>query len=130
MGRRNTALITTPAEEEPQSTDIVRREPSEEERVFIEFCDYVDAHLKWRGQPPIASTDQERREKAMQYMLRSIEAYRFFAELVGGLDMLEKLLGGSKKRQEIAEAQTTTERMVRKPRFIVKVDREDTGDDD
>lgn len=127
MGRKATSLIVMRESDEPQSTDLVRREPSEEEVVFQQFCDCVDAHLLWKGLPPIASSEEERREKAMMYMLRSIEAYRWFAELVSGLDVLESLLGGSQKRKQIADANQESERMVRnKPRFVVRVDR---GDD-
>lgn len=126
MEMRTPSIIPVPDDGKQESTNLVRREPTEEERVFWEFCDSVDAHLKWRGQPPIASSDAERRQKAMMYMLKSIEAYSWFAELVGGLDVLEKLLAGSNKRREVSEASSSSEQMVRKkPLFVVKVDRGD-----
>ena len=52
-------------QEEPMTTDITQHDQTEEERVFKLFCDCVDSDLVWRGQPPIASTDEEKREKAM-----------------------------------------------------------------
>lgn len=126
MGRKATSIIPVADDGKQESTDLVRREPTEEELVFQRFCDCVDAHMKWRGQPPIASNDAERRERAMLYMLKSIEAYRWFTELVGGLDVLEKLLASTQKRNEIADASRAAEQMVRKrPRFVVRVDRED-----
>lgn len=109
MTMRAPSIIPVPDAGKQESTDLVRREPSEEERVFLKFCDHVDAHLIWKGLPPIASSEEERREKAMMYLLRSIEAYRWFTELVGGLDILEKLLAGSNKRREVTEASPTTD---------------------
>lgn len=129
MEKKTNSLLPTHEADEPPSTDIVRREPSEEEKVFLQFCDHVDDHLKWRGQPPIASNDAERRERAMLYMLKSIEAFTWFAELVGGLDVLEKLLAGSNKRREVSQPRSSSEQTVhRKPRFVVRVDRGDEAE--
>lgn len=122
MKTRTDRLIPIHDDEDTQSTSIVKREPTEEERVFQQFCNCVDAHLVWKGLLPIASSEKERREKAMLYLLKSIEAYRWFAELVGGLDMLEKLLGGNVKSTEITVPSAETKMAARKkPRFVVRM---------
>jgi hypothetical protein len=124
MKTRTTSLIPIHTGDESQTTDIVKREPSEEERVFLEFCDCVDAHLKWKGQPPIASRDEERREKVMMYMLKSIEAHSWFAELVGGLAYLNDLLGMRRARMEVTDGTQESENAPpRRPRFVAKVRR-------
>lgn len=102
--------------------EIIMRKLSEEEHVFQQFCDCVDADLKWRGLPPIAETDEERRQKVVLYMLHSIEAYKWFASLVGGLDVLERLLG---KRASVSPHIAKQDPAANKKRPVIlrKIDR-------
>lgn len=109
---------------EPPSSGIVRSEPTEEERVFLQFCDCVDDHLRWKGLSPIASGEAERRERAMIYMLKSIEAFLWFSELVGGLGYLNDLLGKRRERMEVTDGSQESEKVVKKKsRFVAKVRR-------
>jgi hypothetical protein len=124
MGRRSTSIVPKHDDDEAWSNAVVKREPTEEELIFQQFCDCVDAHLKWKGQPPIASSDEERREKAMLYMLKSIEAHSWFAELVGGLAYLNDLLGKRRARMEVTDGGQDSENAPpKKSRFVAKVRR-------
>ena len=124
MGKKATSLLPTQEVDGMQSTDIVRREPTEEEMVFQQFCDCVDDHLRWKGLPPIASSDAERRQKAMLYMVKSIEAFSWFSELVGGLGYLNDLLGKRRERMEVTDGSHESEKVVKKKsRFVAKVRR-------
>lgn len=107
------------------TTGIVKHETTEEERVFTLFCDHVDAHLQWRGLPPIASNEAERRERAMTYFRRSIEAYTWFAKIVGGIEMFEKVMSGRNKRMEVVTEQSGSASVPvkRKPHVIPSVRR-------
>lgn len=102
--------------------EIIKQKTTEEEHVFQQFCDCVDADLRWRGLPPIAETDEERRQKVVLYMLRSIEAYKWFASLVGGLDVLERLLG---KRASVSPhlAKRDPDAKTKRPVILRKIDR-------
>jgi hypothetical protein len=124
MGKKATSLIPMHEINDPPSTDIVKRQLTEEERVFMQFCDCVDGHLRWKGLPPIASDEAERREKAMIYMLKSIEAFSWFSELVGGLGYLNDLLGKRRERMEVTDGSHESEKVVKKKsRFVAKVRR-------
>ena len=108
------------AKDEHMTTDIIKREQTEEERVFTRFCDCVDAHLKWRGLPPIASNEEQRRQRAMTYLLKSIEAYQWFAGLVGGIEMFEKVMGGGKRMEVETEQSASTQVVKRKPHVVTR----------
>ena len=120
MEARMSEMNQTDEKEEQMTTGIVLRETTEEEKFFTLFCDCVDNHLVWRGQPPIASTDDERRERAMAYLLRSIEAYEWFSKIVGGMEMFEKVMGGGKKMKVETEQSTSPQVVKRKPHVVTR----------